>query len=198
MCLFIVAGRGSSGLPPSVMSLILFTFANYTYHGEDLKNSPTVNSVRQTLDIEKFCSILIRFCILSDPPPSIYTCDLLSSYSVMNTPNKTCWEKIRGGEIEKEKKIKSLFKKKPMTQSSQKGGLRNSQALSHHIWLPNLQMINGIAEGVVTAVSTHTSNGISCNCYKSWRFVYKRTRFQMGKWKKTSEGLIKYLLSPHS
>lgn len=111
MCLFIVAGQGSSGLPPSVMYLILFTFANYTYHGEDLKNSPTVNSVRQTLDIEKFCSILIRFCILSDPPPSIYTCDLLSSYSVMNTPNKTCWEKIRGGEIEKEKKS-NLFSKR--------------------------------------------------------------------------------------
>lgn len=119
MCLFIVAGRGSSGLPPSVMLyLIFFTFANYTYHGEDRKNSPTDNSVRQTLDIEKFCSILIRFCILSDPPPSIYTCNLLSSYSVMNTPNKTCWEKIRGGGIEKKIKIKSLFKKKPMTRDS--------------------------------------------------------------------------------
>lgn len=75
-----------------------------------------------------------------------------------------------------------------MTQAISKGGLRNSQALSHHIRLPNLQMIHGITEGLVTAISTNTSNSISCDLYQSWRLLHKRTRLQMGEWKEASEG----------
>lgn len=45
-------------------------------------------------------------------------------------------------------------------------------------------MINGTAEGVITAISTHISNTASAvNSLK----VGRETRFQMIKWKKISE-----------
>lgn len=162
------------------------------------KKYPTVNSVRQTLDREKFCSVLIRFCILSDPPSSIYTFNLLSSHSVIYTPNKTCWEKIRGGEIG-EKKKSNLSSKKSYDSSDLKrealGIARHYHTISDSLtckWL--MASLRGLL-----LLSAHTPQKASAlTSIKVGDFSIEEQDFRWGNGRKTSEGWIKSLLSPHS
>lgn len=158
----------------------------------NLRKSPPVTSVRQTLGISKSWSLLIRLCILSDLLSSSYTYNFLSSYWVFwvsNTPNKACWEKmgVEKGGVEK----KELCLKRNIWLKREALGItRHYHTISDSIaykWL-----MEALRE--LLLLSTHTSHEL----HQLWTLYMKLEEKQDLRWEDEKKNILRYYISTFS